>query len=99
MIGCVPSLQRHQDCYAVEELAWGAKQPDHRAVQEFYRAADRALPATLKPLVTALLPISVIFNSAHADRPQHIDTGQGPASPSDVMALCQLILALIQVSQ
>ena len=83
--------------FAVEKLTWDAKQPDHQTIRDFYAAADRALPATLKPLVSALLPCSVIFEPALADRPQHIDTGQGPVAPADVWALCQFILALVQV--
>ena len=79
------------------ELPWGQQQPSHRDVQDFYAAADRALPATLKPLVAALLPFNVIFDPVHPDRPQQIDTGQDPMSPSDVWALCQLVLALLQV--
>ena len=66
-------------------------------MQEFYAAADRALPATLRPLVAALLPVSVAYDPARPDRPQHIDTGQGPVSPADVWSLCQFILALLQV--
>ncbi|KAK9821279.1 hypothetical protein WJX74_008357 [Apatococcus lobatus] len=80
-----------------ENLTWGSKQPDHRAIREFHAAADRALPATLKPLITALLPFSIIFDPAHVDRPQLVDTGQCPVSPPDVLALCHFILALIQV--
>ncbi|KAK9861088.1 hypothetical protein WJX84_004362 [Apatococcus fuscideae] len=82
---------------AVTELAWDADRPEHQAVQEFYSAADRALPATLKPLVMALLPFTIAFDPAHAERPQHLDSGQGPMSPPDVWALCQFILALVQV--